>query len=102
MWVMLLKASHTDQMDQCIRYFKRNWVLQKLLNQMIQKYISLGRIGGKVVFVHPTKEEIEVLEGLLGKSLRGKKTVTITMSALQKAIDKSRFQGIELQALFEA
>lgn len=87
--------------EECAQYFKSNQVLKSLLQQMISKYISLGRVGGKAIFNNPTDEEIEILEGLTGKNLHGKESISITTGSLQKIINQSRFQGVELRELFE-
>lgn len=89
------------EIESCVQYFKSNKTLETILKGMIEKYISLGKVGGTVVFNDPKTQEIEVLEGLMGKNLHGQKRITITANRLQKVLDKSRFSGIGLQEVLE-
>lgn len=55
-----------------------------------------------MTLVRLSREEKAQLGGFLGKNYQGNQSVTVSASAFQKALDDSRFAGIQLKELLEA
>lgn len=86
-------------LDACAEYFKSNPVLHKLIEGFAQKYISLGYVGGTVVFHSLSPEQTEELEGFLQTNYHGKSSASVSAKRMQKVLDSSRFAGVELEDL---
>ncbi|WDL98628.1 TIGR02679 domain-containing protein [Alicyclobacillus sp. ALC3] len=65
--------------------FARLWPL------VLQKYVSLGRVAGRVSLSDVTAEEREALAGLLALNLHGQTRVTISLPEVDRALQDSRF-----------
>ncbi len=65
--------------------FARLWSL------VVQKYVSLGRVAGRVSLSDITAEEREALAGLLALNLHGQTRVTISLPDVDRALQASRF-----------
>ncbi len=88
--------------EACLSYFGSKKVYQRIFSGLQKKYQSLGHVGGSVALAGLTGEEKEQLGGFLGKNYLGNKTVTVSAAAFQRALDDSRFSGIQLKDLLEA
>ena len=82
---------------ECVRYFESNPTLRKILDGFVNKYASLGCVGGNVVLGRLKKDDIETLEGLFAKNYHGMKSASISAAKLQKVIDRSRFAGVTIE-----
>lgn len=68
---------------------------------MREKYASLGHFGGKIVLTKLTLEEKIQLGGFLQKDYNDNKTITLSMTALQKALEESRFSDFTWEEIVE-
>ena len=85
----------------CFEYLESGSIFRKMLDGFVKKYRSYGEICGSVRLRLADPDSVDLLEGFLGKSLRGRKSVTISADALCRAIASSRFAGADLeQVLF--
>ncbi len=87
------------QIEECIAYMRARKGFHRLLEGFKEKYIGLGYVGGSVRLSPIRQVEIEDLEGFLGRSLKGQKSVTISASKLQEALNNSRFHQVTLKDL---
>ncbi|TCS84479.1 TIGR02679 family protein [Tepidibacillus fermentans] len=90
-----------DKINEAIEYFKHEKVFQKLFHLFIKKYKSLGRIGGKVTLDDLTVREKEVLSSFFRKDFTNETTVSISFSQFKKALDATKFTGIDLKDLLD-
>lgn len=88
-------------LGQCLEFFLSDATLKSLLEGFVDKYISLGHVGGTVVLKGLELEQIEVLEGLFSRNYHGRKSISISADKVQGALDKSRYQGIFLEKLLQ-
>lgn len=79
------------EMKEAIAYFKKYPVYGRLFAVMRKKYASLGHLGGSFVLAELTGEERDIISGFVGVDLGRNSTVKIPFSALDKALEKSRF-----------
>lgn len=90
---------NNHDMEACLGYFKCRNVYRKLFDKMWEKYASLGHFGGTVVLSKLSAEEKAQLGGFIQKDYTENKTITISMTALQKALDGSRFSGLSWEEI---
>jgi uncharacterized protein (TIGR02679 family) len=64
---------------------------RRLLDTIIKKYRSLGRIGGKIQLRNLTSVEKEALSGFLGRNLDRQLTLTADVAEVDRIIRESRF-----------
>ena len=87
--------------QQAINYFRQAKGFQRLLDLMIKKYQSLGRIGGSVKLTSLTDAEREALASLLRRDYSRQKSVTVGLEEFAKALDKTKFSGVELKEILD-
>ena len=92
---------HSNMVEECLAYFTSTPILKKLLNSCVNKYKSFGSACGTVVLRGLSQDEIEVLEGFTGKNYHGKKIISMSTTVIQKVINKSKFQGTQLDELLD-
>lgn len=86
---------------QAVEYFKQEKGFHRLFNRCIKKYQSLGRIGGSVKLEDLTGIEKEALSSLLRRDYSKKKSATIALEDIEKALQNTRFGGIGLKELLD-
>lgn len=89
-------------LSECVAYFTSTPILKKVLDHCLEKYRSFGYSCGTVVLRGLKPDGIEILEGFTGRNYHGQKSVSLSVSVIQKAMDGSRFAGISLDELLEA
>ena len=82
-------------MQECIAYFKARPVSEKLCLKVRDKYAGLGHLGGSVQLKNLSAEECSQLTGFFQKDFMGKKTITISYQAMEKALKNSRFADLK-------
>ena len=86
---------------ECVEYFCRKPVFDRLLCGFREKYASYGKFAGTVVLRSLTGEDIELLEGFFQKNFHGQKSVSVSAVQFQKALKNSKFGEMEPQELLE-
>ena len=89
------------KLQECIEYFKQRKVYEKLFVKVWDKYRSLGRFGGTVQLSGLDREECRQLGGFLQKNYAGKDTVSVSASAMEKALEGSRFSGLRWEVVLQ-
>lgn len=84
---------------EALEYFQSRSVYEKLFQRLKEKYESLGKMGGTVVLTDLTLEEKNQLSGFFQKDYTEKEKVSISCSAMEKALENSRFSGVSVEAL---
>lgn len=87
------------QLEECIRYFRQRKIYDKLFVKVADKYRSLGHFGGSVRLSGLCAEDCRQLGGFFQKDYEGQKTVTISASAMEKALADSRFAGLSWEEI---
>lgn len=87
--------------EDCLKYFHQTSVWKKVLKGFWEKYRSYGKFSGKVVLKNLKYEEIEELEGFLGKNFHGQKSVTISAEMFRRTLENSRYKEITPECLLE-
>ena len=90
-----------QQETECLSYFRGSGIWDRILVGFWDKYSSYGYFGGRVLLRSLSREDVETLEGFFGKSFHGQKSVTVSAENFQKALEKSRFEGIQPKRLLE-
>lgn len=90
-----------DQLQDCLDYLSAHPVFAKLLDGFRKKYYSYGRLTGTIT-LELAEEEVEILEGFLQKSLRGRTPIRISYMQFKKAWEKTRFSYLALEKVMEA
>ena len=62
----------------CFEYLERGSIFRKMLDGFVEKYRSYGEVCGSVRLRLENPDSVDLLEGFLGRSLRGRKSVTIS------------------------
>ncbi len=91
----------TDQVNQCVTYFRSNKVWDRILKVFWNKYRSYGEFSGTVVLQNLWEEEMETLEGFFARNYHGKKSIRITAAQFRKSLSESRFSEVEPEQLLE-
>lgn len=90
------------RLEECVNYFRSRPVYQTVFQKVWDKAVSLGHFGGRVACSGLSAEEKEQLEGFFQKSFRNQNTIIISAALMQKALDNSRFAGLDWQTILEA
>ncbi len=93
--------SDQNQLEECIRYFRRRKIYDRLFVKVAEKYHSLGRFGGTVRLSGLCTEDCRQLGGFFQKDYEGQKTVTISAAAMEKALAGSRFAGLSWEDILQ-
>lgn len=88
-------------LKECIAYFKARGVYRKVFTKIWDKYVSLGHFGGTVQLSGLSAGERQQLSGFLQRDCGGTKTVTVSASALEKALSKSRFSELKWETILQ-
>lgn len=97
-----METEYGQKLEECVQYFKQRKVYDKLFLKMRDKYRSLGHFGGTVQLSGLDQEECRQLGGFLQKDYVGKKTVSISAAAMEKALENSRFAGLEWEDILQS
>ena len=90
------------ELQECLEYFRKRPVFDRVFRAFRGKYKSLGHFGGSITLSLPRMEERMQLEGFLQKNYRQNKTVTLSAGALEKALQSSRYRGLTWEEILEA
>lgn len=88
------------KLKQAIEYFRHEG-FHRLLDLMTKKYQALGRVGGSVKITALTAAEKEAFSSFLRRDFSRQKSVTISLEDFEKALQKTRFNGIDLKQLLD-
>ncbi|MFZ5945987.1 MAG: TIGR02679 family protein [Bacillota bacterium] len=87
------------ELQDVARFFQKEPGFKRLFHKFIQNYQSLGRLGGTAKLTKLTKEEKEALGGFMGQDFSKLSSVTISVKDFIKALEKTRFSGVDLLEL---
>lgn len=82
---------------ECIDYFKSNIGFRRLFVGLREKYRSLGNLGGIIKLNNLNELEKDALSGLLRKDYYNRKSASIRVEHIFKALEDTRFQGVDLE-----
>lgn len=89
------------QVQQAVKYFKGEKGFQRLLTLFVQKYQSLGHIGGSVKLNNLSEAEKEALSMLMRRDYSKQKSVTISLTSFEAALQKTKFADVTLKELLD-
>lgn len=90
-----------DTLKEAVAFFRQDAGYERLFAGLIEKYKSLGRLGGTVKLEHPTERENDVLSAFFRRDYKRYDALTIAVSEVAEALEETRFAGIELKALLD-
>lgn len=96
-----MDRSH-NKLEECVRYFKQRKIYDRLFIKVADKYRSLGHFGGTVQLSGLSTEDCRHLGGFFRKDFEGRKTVTISAAAMEKALEDSRFAGLKWEDILRS
>ncbi|MCX7904844.1 MAG: TIGR02679 domain-containing protein [Caloramator sp.] len=85
--------------EECLKYFKSNKGYMRLFVKIKEKYRTLGYLGGSIKIENLTPEEQETLSGFFKKNFYNKKSTTIKIENFLKALDSTRFSGVDFERI---
>lgn len=88
----------TTELKEALVYFKQPG-FQRLFKGFQKRYISLGRVGGTVTLHSLSEEERDVLEGFFQTDCHHKKSLTVSVEKMEKALLKTRFSGVSFEEI---
>ena len=91
-----------DLLNEAAAFFRQDVGYERLFTGLIEKYRSLGRLGGTVRLERLTSREQEVLSAFFRRDYHGHDIAIISVSEMAQALEQTRFAGIELKALLDA
>lgn len=91
-----------DELLGLVAYLKGEPGLARLLEKLIERYRTLGRIGGSVKLVNLTVAEREALSQFFRKDYSRNASATVSFASFEKALAKSRFSGLAMEDILEA
>lgn len=94
--------NNRELLAECIAYFRERPVYGRLFGAVWEKYRSLGHLGGSVTLTGLAAEDARQLGGFLQKNYEGKRTVTVSARALEKALAGSRFGPLAWEEILQA
>lgn len=88
--------------DEALAYFKAKQGLYRLLDGLVAKYRSLGRMSGKIKLAHLSAQEAGDLQGLFGRPFTAESDDSISFSSFEKALQATKFGEVATLELLEA
>ncbi|NLJ68570.1 MAG: TIGR02679 family protein [Firmicutes bacterium] len=92
----------SDRLKEAVAFFREDAGYERLFAGLIEKYRSLGRLGGTVRLNQLTSREQEVLSAFFRKDYHSCDAATISVREMAEALQRTRFAGIDLKALLDA
>ncbi len=80
----------------CLAYFKHSNGFARLFEGIRDKYASLGHMGGNIVLKDLKPNEKDALKGFLRKDFSSNKQASIPVAEIERALLGTRFEGIAL------
>ena len=84
---------------ECVHYFKSNKSYNRILNEIKDKYISIGTFGGTIKLENITKEEKLALIDLLGQKFYLNKTGIIRVNDVVESLKSTKFEEVDFYKL---
>lgn len=97
-----MPANNEELLTQCVQYFKSNQGFKRMFEKIRDKYCSLGHLGGTINLDNLMPAEKEALSGFLCKDYYNKKSASITIESLIKALEKSKFCGVDFEDVLKS
>ena len=91
-------TSEDIKIKSCVQYFKERRDYDRVFTQLRKKWKSYGKASGGIEIKKPSDGERETLGDFLCKDFY-KKTVRFMFSDFEKALGKTKFQGVALKEL---
>ncbi len=88
----------TTKLQEAIIYFKQPG-FERLFKGFQKRYISLGRVGGSVTLHSLNEDELDALEGFFQKDCHHKKSLTVSVDTMEKALAKTRFSEVSFEEI---
>jgi uncharacterized protein (TIGR02679 family) len=88
--------------DDALAFFKAKPGLRRLLDGLVAKYRSLGRMAGKVTLKQLSETEANDLNGLFGSAFVAGDEAKIAFQAFVATLEASRFSEVSCLELLEA
>ena len=92
----------SELLQECIQYFKGEPGLSRLLQKLIDKYRSLGRMGGSVRLTELKEHEKEALSSFFRKDYAKQASATISFSTFEQALTQTKYAQLSTIEIFEA
>lgn len=89
------------KLQSALTYFRQPG-FERLFEGFKERFISLGHIGGTVVLNPLKPDEKDVLEGFLQIDCHKRKSLTISVERMERALKKTRFSELTLEELLKA
>jgi uncharacterized protein (TIGR02679 family) len=86
---------------EAVQFFKKESGLHRLLELLIEKYRGLGRIGGSVKLSNLSAKEREALSLFFRKDFGTKKSVSISFTAFEEALQNTRFANVSVKEILD-
>lgn len=87
-------------LTECIDYFRQNPGYHRALNAIREKYLSLGKLGGRIVLKDLTEEEKDALSAFLHRNCY-QDQVTISVSRFPEALAATKYEEVDFLAVLE-
>ncbi|MBS4192250.1 TIGR02679 family protein [Bacillus sp. FJAT-49705] len=91
-----------ERLQECIQYFKEEPGLSRLLPKLIERYRSLGRIGGSVQLTGLKPYEKEALSAFFRKDYTRQASATISFTLFENALAKTKYFELAIIDILEA
>ena len=92
----------SELLQECIQYFKEEPGLSRLLQKLIERYRSLGRMGGSIRLNELKEQEKEALSLFFRKDYLKQSSATISFSAFEQALTQTKYAELTIIEIFEA
>ncbi|MDR1533109.1 MAG: TIGR02679 family protein [Clostridiales bacterium] len=89
-------AATANNLRECVAYFKKTPGFTRVFEALAEKYKSYGHVCGSIELADPEPEEVAALRGFLGRDFTGKR-VSVTAAQLEKALKRTRFEGLSFE-----
>lgn len=99
-WHRRVQSLNTVQRE-CVDYFKKEPIWNRVLTGFREKYASYGSFSGTVQVKVLCAADIDALEGFFGRSFHGQKSASISAERFAQALFSSRYGEISPVRLLE-
>jgi uncharacterized protein (TIGR02679 family) len=91
----------SNRQDEAVKYFKQEPGFHRLLDQFIEKYRGLGRMGGSAKLSKLAIYEKEALSSLFRKDYSRQNSAAISLTQFVSALAKTRYAGVDIKQLLD-
>ncbi len=92
----------TELERECARYLEDNEDARRIMEAILERYLSMSGVIGSARIQLPTRGEREFLRGLFKRDFSDQRIISVSLKKFEAAFIGTRFEGVKLSRVLEA